>query len=50
MISPKHPCQDKCSNFTEEQCCHCLIQEHAEPTNDEQKYFEAAQIALNEVP
>ena len=23
----QHPCQDKCPNFTDEQCCHCLIKE-----------------------
>lgn len=22
-----HPCQDKCPNFTDEQCCHCLVKE-----------------------
>lgn len=20
-----HPCQDKCPNFTDENCCHCLV-------------------------
>ena len=23
----QHPCQDKCPNFTDEQCCHCLIKD-----------------------
>lgn len=22
----KHPCQDQCPNYIDEQCCHCLIQ------------------------
>lgn len=22
-----HPRQDKCPNFTDEQCCHCLVKE-----------------------
>ncbi|WP_075167511.1 hypothetical protein [Acinetobacter indicus] len=27
----QHPCQDKCPNFTDEQCCHCLIAEVEQP-------------------
>ena len=27
----QHPCQDKCPNFTDEQCCHCLIVEVEQP-------------------
>ena len=22
-----HPCKNKCPNFTDEQCCHCLLKE-----------------------
>lgn len=22
-----HPCQDKCPNFNDEQCCHCLVKD-----------------------
>ena len=24
-----HPCKNKCPNFTDEQCCHCLVTEQS---------------------
>lgn len=45
-----HPCQDKCPNFTDEQCCYCLVQETADTKPDEQKYLESAIKSLEEVP
>ena len=30
----QHPCQDKCPNFTDEQCCHCLIAEVEQPEQE----------------
>lgn len=46
-----HPCQDKCPNFDNEQCCHCLIRhdEPAKPNADEQKFIERALESLGEV-
>ena len=43
----KHPCQDKCPNFTDEQCCHCLVQakDQASENEDEAKFLEQALIA-----
>lgn len=45
----KHPCQDKCPHFLDEQCCHCLVQEQAEDqaskNEDEAKFLEQALIA-----
>lgn len=34
-----HPCQDKCPNFTDEQCYHCLV-----------KDLEAREFALGVAP
>ncbi len=44
-----HPCQDKCPNFTDEQCCHCLIQDQNEPVSDEQKFLNRATESIEEI-
>lgn len=56
-----HPCQDKCPNFTDEQCCHCLIKEvearefnldlapDAHYVKSEDKYLKQAMQSIREV-
>lgn len=45
-----HPCKDKCSNFTDEQCQACLIREDLDiPTSDEYKFLVRALEAVKEV-
>ncbi|OAL78956.1 hypothetical protein AY606_05885 [Acinetobacter sp. SFB] len=35
-----HPCQDKCSNFKDEECGHCLVKHEPVLQNaDEAKYY-----------
>lgn len=51
MIIPSHPCQDKCPEFTDEQCCHCLIQQEQDLENsDEAKFYAQALTAGDYVP
>lgn len=45
----KHPCQNQCPNFTDEQCCHCLIHQE-EKLTDEDKYLALALEAVKQVP
>lgn len=46
---PKHPCADKCPNFIDEQCCHCLIQESQAEPSDEDKHLAHALEAVEYV-
>ena len=49
----RHPCQDKCPNFTDEQCCHCLIKEieahDSHYVKSEDKYIDQALQSIREV-
>lgn len=48
----QHPCQDKCPNFTDENCCHCLVQIKEDSnirTSDEQKFLDLAIEAEKEI-
>lgn len=50
-----HPCQDKCSDFQEEQCGHCLVQEQSNhppilKNMDEAKFYGQALIAEKYIP
>lgn len=45
-----HPCQDKCPNFTDEQCCHCLIHETSADLSDEEKHLKNALEAVEYIP
>ena len=44
-----HACQGKCPNYTDEQCCHCLIHDTPTAVSDEYKHLNAALISINEV-
>lgn len=44
-----HACQWKCPNYTDEQCCHCLIHDTPTAVSDEDKHLNAALISINEV-
>ena len=45
----KHPCAEQCPNFTDEQCCHCLIQESQAEPSDEDKHLAHALEAMEYV-
>ena len=45
-----HPCQDKCPNFTDEQCCHCLIHETSADLSDEEKHLKNALETVEYIP
>lgn len=45
-----HPCQNKCSNFKDEECGHCLVKhepvlQNADEANHYAKYLEATRYA-----
>lgn len=48
---PKHPCADKCPNFIDEQCCHCLIAEveQPEPEGCEHHPLKCCECMLKEI-
>ena len=48
---PKHPCADKCPNFIDEQCCHCLIAEaeQPEPEGCEHHSLKCCECMLKEI-
>ena len=46
-----HPCQDKCSNFKDEECGHCLVKHEPVLQNaDEAKYYAQAILAERYIP
>jgi hypothetical protein len=45
-----HPCENNCPNFTDEQCCHCLIQESTVIQTDEEKHLKNALKAVEYIP
>ncbi|PZT84886.1 MAG: hypothetical protein DI627_14240 [Acinetobacter sp.] len=45
-----HACQGKCPNYTDEQCCHCLIQDTPAALSDEDKHLNNAVDAVGYVP
>lgn len=46
----EHPCQDKCPEYQDEQCCHCLISPALKtPTSDEEKFLRLSTEAKKEI-
>ena len=46
-----HPCQDKCSNFKDEECGHCLVKHEPVFQNaDEAKFYAAYLDATRYAP
>lgn len=46
-----HPCQDKCSNFKDEECGHCLVKHEPVLQNaDEAKFYAAYLEATRYAP